>query len=415
MNIGFISTRLAGVDGVSLETHKVATVCRRLGHDVFYCAGQLNPDGPPGRLVPAMHFLHPEAAWTHDHAFGFTEPLPDLYERIHRAADALKVEIAAFVSAYNIELLVPENALAIPMHIPLGVAIREYLAESRLPALAHHHDFYWERERFAVNCIGDILDTAFPPVLPNLQHAVINSLQVEALRARLGVEATLIPNVWDFDAPPPTIDDYNADLRQAFDIAPDHVMILQPTRIVRRKAIERAIELVRLLDDPKYILALTGTTGDEPDDYQTYLLQRIDEAGLEAQVRWMGDRLDDVRGTRDGHKIYALWDAYLHADFVTYPSEIEGFGNALLETVYFRKPFMVNRYAVYVKDIAPTGIQAIEIDGMPTEATARAVRALMRSPDRQRVMVEHNFAVGRAHFSLDVLEAKLVGLLHQGA
>ena len=70
MNIGFISTRLAGTDGVSLETAKLATILRRLGHNVFYCAGEFDPGGPQGLLVPEMHFNHPEAQWIHDHSFG---------------------------------------------------------------------------------------------------------------------------------------------------------------------------------------------------------------------------------------------------------------------------------------------------------------------------------------------------------
>jgi len=36
------------------------------------------------------------------------------------------------------------------MHIPLGLALTEFLAETSLPCIAHHHDFYWERERFAI-------------------------------------------------------------------------------------------------------------------------------------------------------------------------------------------------------------------------------------------------------------------------
>ena len=38
--IGFVSTRLAGTDGVSLETSKWVTVLERLGHTCFYFAGQ---------------------------------------------------------------------------------------------------------------------------------------------------------------------------------------------------------------------------------------------------------------------------------------------------------------------------------------------------------------------------------------
>jgi hypothetical protein len=40
MNIGFVSTRLAGTDGVTLETIKWARICRDLGHNVFFCAAR---------------------------------------------------------------------------------------------------------------------------------------------------------------------------------------------------------------------------------------------------------------------------------------------------------------------------------------------------------------------------------------
>jgi len=42
MRIGFVSTPLAGRDGVSLQTTKIAGSCNRLGHAVFYCAGELD-------------------------------------------------------------------------------------------------------------------------------------------------------------------------------------------------------------------------------------------------------------------------------------------------------------------------------------------------------------------------------------
>jgi glycosyltransferase involved in cell wall biosynthesis len=45
----------------------------------------------------------------------------------------------------------------------------------------------------------------------------------------------------------------------------------------------------------------------------------------------------------------SLWELYAHADFITYPSLYEGFGNAFLEAVYFKKPLLINRYAIFVR------------------------------------------------------------------
>ena len=58
--IGFVSTRFAGTDGVSLETAKWATVLERLGHTCFYMAGV--SDRPPerSRVVPEAFYRHPD-------------------------------------------------------------------------------------------------------------------------------------------------------------------------------------------------------------------------------------------------------------------------------------------------------------------------------------------------------------------
>ena len=73
MNIGFISTRLAGVDGVSLETQKLAKVFREMGHDCFFCAGELDGNAQPSYLIPEAHFTHPTAKALHDEAFAKTK------------------------------------------------------------------------------------------------------------------------------------------------------------------------------------------------------------------------------------------------------------------------------------------------------------------------------------------------------
>ena len=50
--IGFVSTRFAGTDGVSLETAKWAEVLEGLGHTCFYFAGELDRPQERSRLVP---------------------------------------------------------------------------------------------------------------------------------------------------------------------------------------------------------------------------------------------------------------------------------------------------------------------------------------------------------------------------
>jgi glycosyltransferase involved in cell wall biosynthesis len=116
---------------------------------------------------------------------------------------------------------------------------------------------------------------------------------------------------------------------------------------------------------------------------------------------------------------HALWDAYVHADFVTYPSLIEGFGNALLETVYFRLPALVNRYPVYAADIAPLGFDLVEIDAQDDPANLAAITGdtlervieVVIDPVRRRRMVEWNYDLARCHYSFEAATPLLAALL----
>ena len=69
MRIGFLSTRLAGTDGVSLEVEKWAGILEKLGHEIFYCAGELGGYAGGGTLIPLLHFHHPVIAAINKRAF----------------------------------------------------------------------------------------------------------------------------------------------------------------------------------------------------------------------------------------------------------------------------------------------------------------------------------------------------------
>ncbi len=175
-------------------------------------------------------------------------------QRIHELRDYLKDQLYSFVRDFHVELLVVENALSIPMNIPLGLALTEFIAETGLPTLAHHHDFYWERERFLVNCVADYLNAAFPPTLPGIKHVVINSIASRELSHRTGISPMVVPNVMDFEEPPPQPDEYAGDIRAVLGVQVGERFFLQPTRVVQRKGIEHAIEL----DAPDWVARAPG-------------------------------------------------------------------------------------------------------------------------------------------------------------
>jgi mannosylglucosylglycerate synthase len=408
-HIGFISTRFAGTDGVSLEAQKWATVLERMGYRCFFFAGVADTPANRTRIVPEAFFDHPHVRPLQQAAFATAVRAPRLTEHIRDFTAHLKAQLALFVRDFDIGILVVENALTIPMHLPLGLALTELIAETAIPTIAHHHDFYWERQRFLHNCVEDYLAMSFPPRLPAIRHVTINSLGAQQLSLRTGCSATVIPNVMDFDQPPPTLNKRKSQLRAVLGLAAEERLVLQPTRIVQRKGIEHAIELLNRLDC-KARLVISHASGDEGDEY----CQRVQAYAelLGVRVSFVADRVDDQRGRdTNGQPIYALGDFYQHADLVTYPSLIEGFGNAFLEAVYFRQPIVVNRYPIFDVDIAPKGFHVIAFQDYITDQTVQATEQVLADARLAQAMTEQNYAIARAHYSYTTLERQLRALL----
>lgn len=408
-SFGFLSTRIAGTDGVSLETMKWVEVLASKGCPVYFMAGQLDTDPKLSHLAPKAFFQHEEIDEVQNALFVEKKRTAALTRRVHQLKEELKREIEEFHRRFGFDVLVAENVLAIPVNVPLGLALSEFIVESGIPTIAHHHDFFWERQRFHSSAAMDYLRQAFPPLFPNIRHVVINSIAGHQLAERTGASWTLIPNVLNFKNVPPGIDDYTRGFRREIGVDDDTLLILQPTRVVSRKGIETSIELVRRLDHPKSALVISHESGDEGGDY----LRRIEEYAkfMDVDLRLVADRVADTRSTNDGAKKYTLWDIYPHADLVTYPSSYEGYGNAFVEAIYFRRPIVVNRYPVFEADIEPLGFDVIAFNHYITGETLDQVRQLIASRSRLEDMAENNYMLGWRYLSHEMLEEKLASIL----
>ncbi len=409
--IGFVSTRFAGTDGVSLETAKWARIIEAMGHRCYYFAGELDLPDQVSYLVPEAHFEHPEILKLNADLFDDYIRSPETSAAAQLLKGHLKAHLHSFIERFGLELLVVENALSIPMNVPLGLALTEVIAETNIPTVAHHHDFSWERARFGLSAADDYLRAAFPPTLYPIRHVVINSFAARQLALRTGVSSAIVPNVMDFDSPPPGRDGYSQRLRAELGIPDDAHLLLQPTRIVPRKRIELAIELTRRLE-AQAVLVISHESGDEGSEYEAFLR---DYAELhKVDLRFAAGRFGHQRGRReDGSPVFSLDDAYMESDLVTYPSRVEGFGNAFLETVYFRRPIVMSTYAIFQTDIQPKGFRVIGFDDYLTETCVNHARQVLTNPDMAASMVANNYDLGKRHYSFKVLEKDLAALISE--
>ncbi len=403
-NVGFISFRFQSTDGVTLETAKWAEVLKEMGHKSFYFSGLSDRPEKCSMVVPEAYFRHPEIKRKHDLFFSRRVRTAADTNWIHKKREFFRKKLKAFIKEYDLDVLISQNIFSFPLNIPLTLALTEVIAETNIPTIAHNHDFTWERKNLMVNSVWDYITMAFPSTLPSIQHVVINSSGRHQLARRKGVVSEIIPNVMNFEKPHPKPDSYASDVRESLGIDEDEFLILQPTRVVKRKGIEHSIEMVSRLN-MKSTLVISHASGDAGYEYESRLRSYAKHLGV--RTIFASEIFQEERGTtEDGRKIYSLWDIYPHADLVTYPSIVEGFGNAFLEAIYFKRPIMVNNYTIYALDISPKGFDVIEFNDFITSKTIRQVQEVLSNPKLGKKMCEKNYQLALEHYSYKILRKK---------
>jgi len=391
MRIAMVGARFAGLDGVSLESAKIAEALERVGHQVYWFAGELGPEFTPGIVFAPASFNN--AANSELQRLAFSGGDPEFVRvAVAKAAQMIMEAFEEFLDLYGVEAVIVQNAWAIPMQLPLAVAVADVVEERGIPAVGHHHDFSWERPRFDGCVAPEILAEYFPPAGDHIAHVVINSIAAEELQSRRGLASTVMPNVMDFERGE-LIHDGGERFRELAGISESDVALLQPTRVVRRKGIELSVELASRLPSGPIVIV---THPDDLDAEYWGELQAV-ASGLDVDLRL-------VDAGRDRH---GLASAYAAADLVCFPSLYEGYGNALVEALYYRSPVMVNRYPVYVSDIAPLGLDVVELDGGITDDTVAAAIEMVQGGRSVEEAVNRNFEIGLANLSY----AKVIELM----
>lgn len=408
MRIGIIIGRIGGVDGVALETEKWIDVLKKLGHEVFIMSGEFESwemDYEHDYLYPPLSFFSVEAEWGQRKAFYEPDRDPEpLLEHVEKASNRIHLAMRQWVADKKIDVILSENASALPCHLSMGVAIKKLIKSTGLPIVTHDHDFHWERgERYVSKHqeINQYVDDNFPLLLPDVKHAVINTFGVETFKNRFDIDATMVPNVMDFNRVYGVPTPENAFFLRDLGVFEDEIALLQVTRIVRRKGIETAISLIDQLNDKKLKLVITGNNNDDENkEYYNELIDQIHDLNLSSQVIFAAHKVLD-------HK--DLSDVYAHGRAATYFSTYEGFGNAFVETILAKKPIFVNDYKpVYSQDIGNKGFETVMItDSSLTPESVQQMSDIIYNPKRCLEIGEYNFNIGKKHFSYEVLEEKL--------
>ena len=405
MRIGIIIGRIGGVDGVALETEKWIEVLQNLGHEIFIISGEFESwkmDHNRHTHFPVLSFFSAECEWGQRKAFYNPDNEPAaLFEHIEKISDLICDRLEHWIHEKQIEVILSENASCLPCHLSMGVGIKKLIHKTGIPAVAHNHDFHWERgDRYISEHeeVNRFVEDNFPLLLPGVRHAVINTFGLETLRDRFNVSATMVPNVMDFNRPYGRVTEDNKHFLEGLGVGKGDIAMLQVTRIVKRKGIETAISLLDKLNDDKLKLVITGNHNDDDNsEYYHDLVDQIHDLNLADHVIFAAKMVND-------HK--DLSDAYAHARACTYFSTYEGFGNAFVECVLAKKPIFVNNYKpVFMPDIGSKGFKTVMLENNDlTDKKIHEMSEVLYDPELCREIGEYNFELGKKHFSYEVLE-----------
>ena len=128
LNVGFVSFRFEGTDGVSLETAKWAKILEEMGHTCFYFSGLSDRPESHSVVVPEAYFRHPEIREHYYRFFRDVVRAPEDTTWIHQRREYFRQHLARFIEKFSIDLLIPQNLLSFPLNIPLTLALTELIA-----------------------------------------------------------------------------------------------------------------------------------------------------------------------------------------------------------------------------------------------------------------------------------------------
>mgnify|MGYP005840013327 CR=1 FL=1 len=413
MNIVILATRISGNDGVSLECGHWKEILKKMGHEVGLVAGKLDQTG---FLAPELSFQSPNIMNLHDKVVYGKGSYRKIEEAIFREAGTIEGKLRSFFNngRKHTDLLITSNTFSLPMHFPLAVALARVIEELKLPTIARHHDFWWERKRYLRSDLFHFLKRWFPPDISFIKHVVINSIAQRELKKRTGINAEVIWDSFDFENKNiKKVDSFSKHFKSDFGIKESDLVFLQATRIVPRKRLELSVEFMAKLKDKNSILVFAGHSGDEGKEYLKWIKRVCKKAKI--RYKFVGNSINSKRriiNLYNGEvprrkRIYTLWDCYNNCDFVLYPTEIEGFGNQFVEAIYFKKPIIMTPYPVFEKDIKPMGFEVIEISENFGVGVVNKVNRLVKDKKLYHRVVEKNFKIGKKYLSYTLVEKKL--------
>lgn len=440
--IGICHYRVGMTDGVSLEIGKRKKIYEKMGYTVKLIAGPRSKGAD--FIIPELEFDRSDIVKIKKNALQGArdyKSVDDLIADIYQVGDKIEKKFMKIQEKEKFDILILHNIFSHGRHIAAARAFYNVAKNTQIKFIAINHDFYSTYLGMYIPQYKEVkqyLKKYVPPISKIIKkHIVISSPRQKLLKELIGRQAMIFPDMFEFNQPQWKKDNYNKDFLKTFKLKNNDLIILQATRIVERKAIELAIDLITELNKRKkeligkklwngkvidarseIIFLFAGFIEPASKEYWSRLKTKMKKANIKFKL--IANNIEHEREKKKGKKTFSLWDTYVYADLVTFPSIVEGWGNQFIEAVFAKKPTVVFEYPVFKADIKPEGYNIISLgstfkksqQGLVTISQERIKKAasetIQQLTDKNLIKIlDKNWQIGKKYHGEKTMEKKL--------
>lgn len=287
----------------------------------------------------------------------------DAVVRLPLEADSRRQLAALRVVLPSVDVAMVHNVMTMPFHLGLTEALLQVAREfDQIRWVSWIHD--------VAACNPDLAPV--PEILrqvpPGFECVTVSALRQRQWREVSGVESEIVPNGVD-PARVLGLSPEVAALADRFHLLDGRLLLLHPTRLLRRKNVEMSLGIVAALRKQGQPATLLVTGAEDPHNpasavYAAWL--RAEQFRLGADALFLGEHLAVDEG--------ALASLYRLADALLFPSRQEGFGLPVLEAALHRLPIFCSEIEPLAALAGPTTtLFSAEADAGVVAASVREV------------------------------------------
>ena len=200
MNIGYIIPEVGDYSSLSIEFMKWHQVLTDLGHTVHVFTGKMTRYLNNVTVMQEIAVDNDKNNEIYYNVFDSLNKPDDVMGDIESSAEHIESILSRWCVEKDIELLIVENYLSVPINLAVSYALFKLFKQIRCVKLIRHHDAFYKNNLMQMvkdEFVKKLLLTCFPIQDEHVFHIVTNRLIKTYLKEKCGVDSIIVPYVID--------------------------------------------------------------------------------------------------------------------------------------------------------------------------------------------------------------------------